>query len=161
MHILVNSVESVKGSNRGLMAYFLNRYCILAYTSKCFSFRVADNQTRATNRGLLASLVPGITCAHVSFSVGSCQSRGQTAASYAASVVPGIWCIWYTVDTRSPSPRLYRLITHKFKVTRGPSLRSVKTRGTDPPRCVLHTTTTQKRTCQGHRPTLASSAWSL
>ena len=35
------------------------------------------------------------------------------------------------VDTRSPSSRLYRLITHKFKVTRGTSLRSVKTRGTD------------------------------
>ena len=35
------------------------------------------------------------------------------------------------VDTRSPSSRLYRLITHKFKVTRGTSLRSVKSRGTD------------------------------
>ena len=35
------------------------------------------------------------------------------------------------VDTRSPSPRLYRLSTHKFKVTRGTSLRSVKTRVTD------------------------------
>ena len=52
-----------------------------------------------------------------------------------------------TVDTRSHAPRLYRLITHKFEVTRGTSLRSVKTRGTDPPpRCVLHTTTTQERT---------------
>ena len=48
------------------------------------------------------------------------------------------------VDARSPSPRLYRLITHKFKVTRGTSLRSVKTRGADPPRCVLHTTTTPR-----------------
>lgn len=37
------------------------------------------------------------------------------------------------VDTRSPSPRFYRLITitHKFKITRGTSLRSVQTRGTD------------------------------
>ena len=35
------------------------------------------------------------------------------------------------MDTTSLSPRLYRLITHKFKVTRGTSLRSVKTRGTD------------------------------
>ena len=29
------------------------------------------------------------------------------------------------------------------------------------PRCVLHTTTTQQRTCEGLRPTLASLAWSL
>ena len=36
-----------------------------------------------------------------------------------------------SVNTRSPSPRLYRLITHKFKVARGTSLRSVKTGGTD------------------------------
>ena len=37
------------------------------------------------------------------------------------------------VVTRSPSPRFYRLITitHKFKITRGTSLRSVQTRGTD------------------------------
>ena len=59
----------------------------------------------------------------------------------------------FFVDTRSPSPRLYRLITHNFKVDRGPSLRSVQTRDTDTPRCVLHTTTTQERTCRGYRPT--------
>ena len=29
------------------------------------------------------------------------------------------------MDTEPPSPRLYRLLAHKFKVTRGPSLRSV------------------------------------
>ena len=55
------------------------------------------------------------------------------------------------MDTRSPSPRLYRLITHKFKVTP----RSVTPFRMDPryepPRCVLHTTT-QERTCQGPPP---------
>ena len=35
------------------------------------------------------------------------------------------------METRSPPPRLYRLITHKFKVTRGTPLHPVKTRGTD------------------------------
>ena len=55
-----------------------------------------------------------------------------------------------TVDTRSPSPRLYRLITHKFKVTRGTSLHEAPAS----PRCILHTTTTQERTCQGLCPTV-------
>ena len=55
------------------------------------------------------------------------------------------------MDTRSPSPRLYRLITHKFTATQGLSLRSVYIRGTDPPRCVLHTTTPE-RTCPGSLP---------
>ena len=57
------------------------------------------------------------------------------------------------MDTRSPSPRLHRLITHKFKATQSLPVHSVWTRGTDPPRPVLHTTTTQERICQGHRPT--------
>ena len=39
------------------------------------------------------------------------------------------------------SPGSYRLITHKFKVDTGDPLRSLKTRDTKPPRCVLHTTT--------------------
>ena len=63
-----------------------------------------------------------------------------------------------SVDARSPPPRSYRLITHKFKVTRGPSLRSVKTGGTAPPRCALHTTTAHERTCQGLGPTAVRSS---
>ena len=51
--------------------------------------------------------------------------------------LPPVYRFLVNVDTSSPSPRLYRLIAHKFKLTRGPSRRSVKTRGTDPPRCVL------------------------
>ena len=38
----------------------------------------------------------------------------------------------YCMDTRPPFPRVYRLITHKFKFTRGPSLRSVKDRRHQP-----------------------------
>ena len=64
----------------------------------------------------------------------------------------------FFVDTRSPSPRLYRLITHKFKVTRSLTS-SVKTRGTDPPRCALHTIKPHKtEPARGTAPKMASSA---
>ncbi|CAM9755977.1 unnamed protein product [Laminaria digitata] len=64
------------------------------------------------------------------------------------------------IHTRSPSPGWYRLISRKLKVTRGSSLRSVKTRGTDPPRCVLHTKPVQERTCQGLRLTTTNYNYS-
>ena len=76
---------------------------------------------------------------------------------------PGSFRILQSGDTRSsPSPGLYRLITYKFEVTQGlgtsfrvdPSYRPTSV-------CPPHHTATQARTCQGHRPTLASSAWSL
>ena len=65
-------------------------------------------------------------------------------------------------DTRSPSPRYYRRITHKPKVTQGPAtpFRVCRPEARKPaPRCAIHTTTTQERDCQGgaHHPTLASS----
>ena len=62
------------------------------------------------------------------------------------------------VDTRSPSSRLYRLITHKFKVSQGQSVPCTVQPGCHPTSvCTPHHNNTRENLARGVCPILASS----